>query len=320
MKPPSATGPARPRMAERTHIHSGAIVPQKTDRAEIAKSVLTTQCSVLCAREWRITQLLSLNSHFSIYRAATMGDLGPGCYVLKSIKAGGTIDELSCSMLLREASIAKSVIHTSLISVLAEEFDPRPYLVLPYLDGVTLRHLIRARPGSLPVIYALSLVRQAAEALAALHSANWLHGELRPEHVIVSPEGQATLIDLTRARRIASAECRIEAAAVQSPRYAAPEFFSSRAQLTIASDIYSLGVMLFELLSGRMPFPAESYRELANCHRCESSPELRSFRADAGREVNELCRRMLAKEPLRRPDASQVVRWLAELEIAELAV
>jgi len=103
-----------------------------------------------------------------------------------------------------------------------------------------------------------------------------------------------------------------------APEYAAPEAFS-RTWLTPATDIYSLGVLLFEAIAGRRPFAATPSQTWAAAHRREAPPEVRAFRPEASLEVGELLRRMLAKDPLRRPGAEQTVRWLAELEIEELA-
>jgi eukaryotic-like serine/threonine-protein kinase len=283
-------------------------------------SALSAQYSVPGAAQWRITRLLARGLQFSVYRAAAGGDLGPGCYVLKSINSAAFDDELAVAMLRREETVSSAVSHANLTSVLAAAFAAPHLVVLPFLEGVSLRRLVQARPGSLAVHYVLSILRQIAEALNALHSARWLHGQVRPAHVIVSPQGQATLIDLTKARRLETAECRFAADTLEAPQYAAPELFSQRAELTSASDIYSMGVMLFELLCGTTPFAAGNSGELARCHRSQHPPELRIIRHDASREVSELCRRMLAKDQLRRPDAQQVVRWLAELEIAELAI
>jgi serine/threonine-protein kinase len=194
---------------------------------------------------------------------------------------------------------------------------------LPYLEGITLRRLIdnaTAAPHMLPTSYALLLVRQVAEALAALHAAGWLHGQILPEHVIVSPHAHATLIDLTLACRLESHECdcvapRDNLAAI----YAAPESNSTRRRVTAAADIYSLGTVLFELLAGQPPFFAKSLRQLAICHQSHAVPDLRQMRPGLSHGPAELVRRMLAKEPLRRPSDEQLIRWLAELEIQALA-
>jgi len=213
--------------------------------------------------------------------------------------------------------VAAAVNHVHLVSIVATGREiSHPYLVLPYLEGIALRHLHFA---SVNITFALGIARQVAAALATLHAAGWLHSQLRPEHVIVSPQGHATLIDLTEARRLESIECNVDDLLLVSPIYAAPEIASRGCRLDAAADVYALGVLLYEAVAGRPPFTGCSPRQLLRCHRTDSPPDIQQFRLEAPRGVNELLQRMLAKEPLRRPSAAQVVRWLAELEIEALA-
>ena len=156
-----------------------------------------------------------------------------------------------------------------------------------------------------------------------MHAAGCVHGQVCPPHVIVSPQGRATLIDLTQCRRLAGVECDRRDTSMLSgddfrPAYTAPEWFASGWQLTPAADVYSLGIVLFEALAGRPPFQAPGRRQLIAAHRSAAPPELRQLRCNVSRDVTQVVRRMLAKVPLRRPSAEQVVRWLAELEIEEL--
>jgi len=265
---------------------------------------------------WRPTRYLSSRGHFELIRAAAPGDLGPGCYVLKSAKSKSDITR---ALLCREALVASQISHPSLIPVLAAECDaPLSHLVLPYLEGITLRRLLDSSQR-LPISYSLCVVRQIAAALACLHDASWLHGQIRPEHIILSPQGHATLIDLTQARRLECSECDASGVLPGSTAYAAPEMAFSRGRITAAADTYSLGIVLYESLTGQPPFQASSPRELMHCHFHNAPPDLRELRTDVSLEVAELCRRLLAKEPLRRPDLMQFVRWLTELEIVELA-
>ena len=265
---------------------------------------------------WRPTRRLSGHGAFELTRAAAPGDLGPGCYVLKAAKSN---NDITSALLRREALVSSQIGHSSLIPVLAANGDAHiPHLILPYLEGITLRRLLDSSQR-LPVSYALCVIRQIAAALAGLHSAGWLHGQVRPQHIILSPQGHATLIDLARARRLESSECDATGAIPASPAYSAPETALSRGRLSAADDAYSLGIVLYEALTGQPPFQATSPRELMHSHFHDAPPDLRELRTDASLEVAELCRRMLAKEPLRRPATSQVVRWLAELEIVELA-
>jgi eukaryotic-like serine/threonine-protein kinase len=141
---------------------------------------------------------------------------------------------------------------------------------------------------------------------------------VRPEHFRISPQGHATLIDLSLARRLESGECAAAPFGPDNAVYAAPETFSHQT-CTAASDTYSLGIVLFEMLTGQLPFVAANPLELALLHRRHPPPAIRSLIPHASLELNELVRRMLAKQPLRRPSDEELVRWLAEVEIAELA-
>jgi eukaryotic-like serine/threonine-protein kinase len=270
--------------------------------------------------QWQLTRIIARGARTDVFRARLAeSDLGPGCYAVKAPRREG--DVVAAAMLRRETIVGREVEHPNLVSVLAAGDG---YVVLPYLEGITLRrwlgHVAAQQRMPIAVVTALSVARQVAGALAAMHDAGWLHGQVQPEHAIVSPQGQATLIDLTQARRLESGECDVGGDDSVVAMYAAPEWSSSRGRLSAAADTYALGAILFELLTGQPPFTGRSAREVVAMHRTAAPPNLRRLRPETSLECAELVRRMLAKDPLRRPSDEEIVRWLAEIEIAELAI
>lgn len=269
--------------------------------------------------QWRLTRLIGRGRWTDVYRACPVDaeDLLDGDFAVKLARPEWVDDPLVRTLLEREALVSREVQHPQLIAILADHSDGDPaYLVGPYLEGAALRQVIDCGPR--PLGQSLSIVRQLAEALAALHSAGWLHGDVKPENVRLSPAGHATLIDLGLARVLGSAECLTEHAIAASLPYAAPETFSAADRLTAASDVYSLGIMLLELLAGGLGGELSPV-EIAAMHRREAPPDLREIAPSAPAELAALVRRLLAKEPLRRPDAAELVRELANAEIAAFA-
>jgi serine/threonine-protein kinase len=207
-----------------------------------------------------------------------------------------------------------------LISILSAAIASPPYyVVMPWLAGTTLATML-AGGRAIEWLAALWITRQVAEALDALHEAGWMHGDVKPGNVFVSPEGHATLLDLGFARRSEGEEPAIERCVTGTWHYMAPETFSSRPRADARSDLYSLGVVLFEMLSGRPPFGGASATELARQHRDARIAGLAEVAAPLPDDARVLVRQMLSKDPLRRPQTPrEVVQRLVAVEIASLA-
>ena len=214
--------------------------------------------------------------------------------------------------LRREAEVAQCVSHPNLVSVLSASLQRPPYyIVTPYLPGEMVSTLATRTLGLPRVLW---IVRQIAQALAALHGGGWIHNDVRPQKVRVSHDGHATLMDLGRAMP-RQTRCERQLAHRDAIDYAAPESFTTTRYLDAASDVYSLGVTLFELLTGRRPFQDELASGLVIAHLRHQPPEIRRFAPQLPARLSRLVRRMLAKEPLRRPETEDVVQILVELEI-----
>jgi serine/threonine-protein kinase len=219
-------------------------------------------------------------------------------------------------LLRRESMVGRQVAHPYVISILAARVDRGPYyLVMPRLDGLSLRSVLR-HVDRLPCGRALWFARKVAEGLGALHQHGWLHGDVKPDNIVVSSHGHVTLVDLGLARPLNEMSRVSRRALMGTLKYAAPESFVNSRTEDQRSDFYSLGVTLYELLTGQLPFQGNDPRQLVNAHLRQSPPNPRRLVPQLPRSINRLLQPMLAKEPMRRPQsAEELVAHLVRLEI-----
>jgi serine/threonine-protein kinase len=227
------------------------------------------------------------------------------CYALKILTERWASNAAAVAQFQREAKLGSTVSHPHVISVLDWRLQSAPhFLVMPFLEGSPLEaHLAGGR--ALPAAQAIWIARQTAEALCAISAAGWMHCDVKPANVFVSPDGHATLIDLGLARPLASPGSAAERAVVGTLDYMAPEMLTSALAADTRSDLYSLGVMLFRMLAGRLP------------HNGSPAAVSRALDADLPPGIAELVRQLLAHDPLRRPqDPAEVVERLLPAELA----
>ena len=187
---------------------------------------------------------------------------------------------------------------------------------MPWLEGTTLRaKLLRGELLDVPAV--LWIVRQVAEALDALDAAGWVHGDVKPENIFLSSEGHVTLLDLGFARRSDETSPTAERGVMGTAAYLAPERLAAPAEADIRGDIYSLGAVLFESLAGRPAFEGDTLADLLRRQRQSAPPNLMKLVPQLPAEAAWLVHRMMAKDPLRRPQTPrELVRQFIDLEIA----
>ena len=269
-----------------------------------------------CVGNWLLVQLLSSQRWSRVYRAcpAARND-APADYALKIVDRSEPDNCLPVRLLRREAIAARAVKHANLVCVLACQLRTAPfYLLMPYLAGSTLQR--GSEPVEpLPVAHAVWLVRQVASALRELHRGGWRHGDVKPANIHVAPNGHATLLDLGFVRRTDGANAASLSPLGATLDYAAPETFGDTEGLGPASDVYGLGVTLFQLLTGRLPFVAVSPERLVAAHLYAQPPDVRSFTPWIPSSVAALVHEMLDKQAHRRPDDEQLIARLFRMEI-----
>lgn len=206
----------------------------------------------------------------------------------------------------REAELGQRLRHPHLLPVLAAgETDALLYLVMPFVDGGTLRRRT-LHDGPSCVAETVRLLRPLADALAHLHAAGVVHGDVKPENVLLHA-GRPVLADFGAARPIAP-DGEVGAAVVGTPLYMAPEQASGASAADPRSDLYSLAVLGWELLVGRPPFAAASPRDVLHAHRVMPVPALLGRRADVPPALALVLERSLAKDPADRPASALAFR------------
>jgi serine/threonine protein kinase len=272
-------------------------------------------------KQWELVDLAAEGGMARIYRARPAGsppELAPA-YALKMLLPAWQNDPQAMRLMEREAAVGQSVSHPHLVPILyASRQHPR-FVVMPWLEGATLEQRLAAG-GRFDLPLVLWIARQVAEALDALHSAGWMHGDVKPGNIMLSPEGHTTLLDLSFARRTDDTGSAVDRCVMGTFHYIAPEFLTSALRADIRSDIYSLGATLFRTLAGRPPFECDDVAELASQHRQVVPPDLERIAPHVPGEVCRLVHRMLAKDPLRRPqDPREVIEDIVRWEIETFA-
>jgi serine/threonine protein kinase len=266
---------------------------------------------------YQLLQRLGGGPMTSVYSAREMESDAP-C-AIKVLRDDWDDPETGIKLLQREARAGLGVRHPHLVHVRHAHVTAPPYfLVMDLLPGESLRRRLR-RDFRLPVAEAIWITRQVAEALAALHAAGFLHGDIKPDNVRLSGDGTAVLIDLGFAHRPGENAAFLRAGYVLgTANYLAPEQCDPLPGEDLGSDLFSLGVMFFEMLTGRLPYPSGSLRQTFRRHRCDPPADIRRSVANLPAGLAGLIGRLLAHLAEDRPRAPAVVQQLIKLEIAAL--
>jgi serine/threonine protein kinase len=223
-------------------------------------------------------------------------------------------------LLQREARVGLQVHDPRLVHVREAHVLKSPYfIVMDLLGGESLRRRLR-RDYRLELADALWVTRQTAQALAALHRAGFVHGDVKPDNIRLVEDGAAVLIDLGFAHRPGENAAFLRSGYILgTPDYIAPELCRPEPHADLKSDLFSLGVVLFEMLTGRLPYPPGSLDQTFRRHGCDPPADIRRHAGPLPGALVRLVERLLDRRPDERPRAESVVQQLIALEIASLS-
>ncbi len=219
----------------------------------------------------------------------------------------------------REARAVAQLNHPHIVQVIdAGEDDGMPYIVFEYVEGETLKDRIR-RFGRLEVPESLAYAIEIARALAVAHDRGIVHRDVKPQNVLVDEEGSAKVTDFGIARTLDQEGLTADGRVLGTTDYVSPEQALGHA-VTGQSDIYSLGIVLFEMLTGDVPFRGENQVAVAMKHVREELPDVQLRRPEVSSALAAVLDRATAKDlGARYPDAHALIRDLEDVLAIETA-
>jgi serine/threonine-protein kinase len=188
---------------------------------------------------------------------------------------------------------------------------------MEFVRGYTLSELLEEAPQrQMPARPSVGLVRQICRGLHAAHEQGIIHRDIKPGNVLIDAKGEVKLMDFGIARMAETPEGVTQAGLIiGTPHYMSPEQVQGK-QLDPRSDVYSMGVMFYEMLVGRRPFESSSLTGVLTAHITEAAKPAIDHRADIGRDVNAIVMRCLAKDPKARyADAGALLADLDRVQI-----
>ncbi|HET8528802.1 MAG TPA: protein kinase [Gaiellaceae bacterium] len=252
----------------------------------------------LVADRYELEELVGTGGMSSVYRA--LDTLLERNVALKILHPHYGDDDEYVERFRREARAVAQLSHPNIVTVIDRgDDDGQQYIVFEYVDGDSLKQLVD-RDGPLPARRAVELGLQVADALAFAHHNGLVHRDVKPQNVLVTGDGEAKVTDFGIARSLDVEHGVTQTGTVLgTSNYLSPE--QARGQtVTPATDVYSLGVVLYELLTGEVPFPGENFVAVAMKHINEPPPSLLQRRPDLPMRLVAAVERALAKDPANR--------------------
>jgi len=271
--------------------------------------------------KYRITRLIGSGGMGAVFEASH--ESINQRVAVKVLHAKLTADPEAVQRFMKEAKTTSMVHHVGLVRVFdfGQLPDGAAYMMMEYLEGESLRARL-ATVSKLEVVDSLRITRQIAAALAAAHEKGIVHRDLKPENVLLCPDPEtpsgerAKVLDFGIAKVIepdGEVLKTTTGAILGTPTYMSPEQCRGVGNVTEKADVYSLGAMLYQMISGRPPFVGQGSGDLIAMHIIETPTPLRELMPSVSPDVETLVHQMLIKKPEERPSMRQVLQALEQL-------
>jgi serine/threonine protein kinase len=233
---------------------------------------------------------------------------------LKLLSPDIASDEQTIERFRNELKLARGISHRNICRMYDLGREEGSYFItMEYVPGEDLKSLIH-RIGALPVGKAVSIARQICEGLTEAHGQGVVHRDLKPQNIMIDREGNARIMDFGIARSLKTKGITGGGVMIGTPEYMSPEQVDGK-EADRRSDIYSLGIILFEMLTGRLPFEGDTPLSVAVKQKSEAPPDPRKFNAQIPEDLKRIILRCLDKSKDRRYQrAEEILDELAKIE------
>ena len=278
----------------------------------LAPSTSQTNIGAVIAGRYEILQELGTGGMGKVYRVKDRQIDEE--VALKVLKPEIAADGNKIERFLNELKLARKISHGNICRMyhLAIE-EGIPYITMEYVAGEELASLIK-RKGQVSVQEAVSITAQVCDGLAEAHRIGIVHRDLKPQNIMIDEQGKAIIMDFGIAHSVETSGATQEGMIIGTPDYMPPEQVSGK-NVDGRSDIYSLGVILFELLTGTIPFSGDSPLSIALKHKTQEPPDPRDFNPDIPEAIAAMILKCMKKDQAKRyQTAGELLAELREIE------
>lgn len=225
---------------------------------------------------------------------------------VKILRADLSTDAISILRFEREAQAAASLAHPNIVEIYdVGDYKGHHYIVMEYVPGKTLKQVIRSR-GPLVNEEAVDIMKQLCSAVAEAHSRGIIHRDIKPQNIILKADGSLKILDFGIATAKGSVQLTQANNVMGSVHYLAPELARGE-PASFQSDIYALGIVLYEMLSGDVPFKADQAVQVALKHMREPMPSVRAVNSSVPQSLENVITRATAKDPSLRYQSAEAM-------------
>jgi serine/threonine-protein kinase len=283
--------------------HQTQSYPESTRNALEQNSELIT--GALFAKRYQVIEKLGTGGMGHVYRVTdkTLGEE----IALKLIRPEIAEEKEPLERFKTELKLAREVVHKNVARMFDfNEEDHVPYITMEYVRGEDLKRLLR-KVGHLFAGQAIPIACQICEGLAEAHKLGIVHRDLKPQNIMIDEDGQAKIMDFGLARLLRTGEDKKRHETGGTPAYMSPEQVRGE-RLDGRSDLYSMGVLLYEMLTGTLPFEGKSVRELAQKHLAEPPIDPCELNPGISAGLSQVVMKCLEKDPEKRFQSAEEVQ------------